>query len=99
LRFNASGACRRDDYFAEAKEEKLAVGSKSLIQLGVAFILLGIVAFTYRAGDIGGESAIPIWTVRVGVDAMKTLAQAPLIAALVLATGVGLVALGVRKSA
>jgi len=75
------------------------VGAKPLIQLGVAFIFLGIVAFTYRGGEIGGEPTMQIWTVRAGVDAMKNLSRSPLFSGLVLAGGVGLVALGVKKSA
>jgi len=75
------------------------VDSKPLIQTGTALICLAIVALTYRGGDIGGEPTMQIWTVRVGVAAMKNLALLPLISGLVLAVGIGLVVLGVRKSA
>jgi hypothetical protein len=76
------------------------VDAKPLIQVGIAFIFLGIVAFSYREGaDISGEQTGQIWTVQAGVDAMKTLALSPLMSGLVLAGGVVLVAVGIRKSA
>ena len=51
------------------------MNAKPLIQVGIAFIFLGIVAFTYHDGaDISREQTVQIWTVRAGVDAMKTLA-------------------------
>jgi hypothetical protein len=74
------------------------VKAKPLIQVGIAFIFLAIVAVTYRGGDAHREQTVQIWPVQVGVDAMKTLARFPLMIGLVLAGGVGLVALGVRKS-
>ena len=74
--------------------------AKPLIQLGIALIFLGIVAFTYRGGsDTNSEKTVQVWPVQAGADAMKTLALSPLIAGLVLAGGVGLVAVGIRKSA
>ena len=76
------------------------MAAKPLIQVGIAFIFLGIVAFAYRSGrDIISEKTVQIWPVQVGVDAMKTLALSPLMSGLVIAGGIGLVALGVRKSA
>lgn len=74
------------------------MNAKTLIQAGIAFIFLAIVAFAYRGNiDIGSDPTGRIWPVQAGVDAMKTLARSPLMAALVLAGGVGLVILGVRK--
>ena len=74
--------------------------AKPLIQVGIAFIFLGIVAFSYREGsDATSEKTVQIWTVQAGADAMKTLALSPLLAGLVLAGGVALVAVGIRKSA
>ena len=76
------------------------MNAKPLIQVGIAFIFIGIVAFTYHGGaDSSRERADQIWTVKAGADAMKTLALSPLSAGLVLVTGVGLVAIGIRKSA
>jgi hypothetical protein len=75
------------------------VDAKPLIQVGIAFIFLGIVAFFYRGAiDIGSDPTVQIWPVKAGVAALKTLARSPLLASLVLAGGIGLVALGVRKS-
>ncbi|MGZ8489583.1 MAG: hypothetical protein ACXWW4_13725 [Candidatus Binatia bacterium] len=74
--------------------------TKPLIQVGIACIFLGIVAFTYRGdADTSREQTAQIWTVQAGADAMQTLALSPLLAGLVLAGGIGLVALGIRKSA
>ena len=76
------------------------MNAKPLIQVGIAFIFLGIVAFTYQDGaDTSAEQPGQIWTVQAGADAMKTLALSPLSAGLVLVTGVGLVAIGIHKSA
>ena len=76
------------------------MNAKPLIQVGIAFIFLGIVAFTYQDGaDTSRQQTGQIWTVQAGADAMKTLALSPLSAGLVLVTGVGLVAIGIRKSA
>jgi hypothetical protein len=74
------------------------VEAKPLIQVGIAFIFLGIVAFTYRGGDTRREQTVQIWPVQAGVEAMKILSRSPLMIGLVLAGGVGLVTLGVRKS-
>ena len=68
------------------------MNAKPLIQVGIAFIFLGIVAFTYHGGaDTSREQSGQIWTVQAGADAMKTLALSPLSAGLVLVTGVALV--------
>lgn len=72
--------------------------ARPLIQAGIALIFLALVAFTYRGGDLGGDRALQIWLVRAGVDAMASLALSPLISGLMLASGIGLVALGVRRS-
>lgn len=74
------------------------MNAKPLIQAGIAFIFLAIVAFAYRGNiDIGSDQTAQIWPVQAGVDAIKTLARSPLMAGLVLAGGVGLVVFGVRK--
>ena len=76
-----------------------SVNAKPLIQVGIAFILLGIVAFTYQDGaDTSGDHPGQIWTVQAGADGMKALALSPLSAGVVLVTGVGLVAIGIHKS-
>jgi len=75
------------------------VNAKPLIQVGIAFIFLGIVAFFYGGGsDAGSDPSVQIWPVQTTIDAMKTLARSPIMAGLVLAGGIGLVAVGVRKS-
>jgi hypothetical protein len=74
------------------------VDGKPLIQVGIAFIFLGIVAFSYRGGDARREPTEQIWPVRAGVAAMKSLARSPLMIGLILVSGIGLVTIGVRKS-
>lgn len=73
------------------------MNAKTLIQVGIALIFLGIVAFTYPGGDTGVEPAVRIWPVQAGVDAMKSLADSPMKIGLVLVGGIVLVAFGVRK--
>lgn len=74
------------------------MAAKPLIQAGIAFIFFAIVAFTYRGGDTGAEQSVQIWPVQAGVEAMKTVGRSPLMTGLVLAGGIGLVALGIKKS-
>jgi hypothetical protein len=76
------------------------VYAKPLIQVGIALIFLAIVAFTYKgAGGAGNrEQGVQLWPVRAGIDAMKALAQSPVATGLVFVSGIGLVALGARKT-
>ena len=73
--------------------------AKPLIQVGIALIFLAIVAFTYTGAGAGSrEQGVQIWPVRAGIDAMKALARSPVATGLVLVSGIGLVALGTRKT-
>ena len=68
--------------------------------MGIALILLGIVAFTDHGGsDRPREKAVSITAVQAGIDTMKTLLISPVLGAIVLVGGIVLVAVGVMKSA
>ena len=76
------------------------MNTKSIIHIGIALILLGIVAFAYqgitytsreKVGDIGGPR-------QASVDTQKTIPLSPLMGGLVLVGGVVLVVVGLKKS-
>jgi len=76
------------------------VNTKPIIHIGIALILLGIVAFTYQGGsDTTREKAADIGFVQARVDTMKTILISPLVGGLVLVGGIVLVAVGIKKSA
>jgi uncharacterized membrane protein len=77
---------------------EVVVAAKPLIQVGIALIFLAIVAFSYRGSESRAEQSVQIWPVQAGVEAMKTVGRSPLMTGLVLAGGIGLVALGIKKS-
>ena len=76
------------------------MNTKPIIHIGIALILLGIVAFTYQGGsDTTREKAADIGFVQARVDTMKTILISPLVGGLVLVGGIVLVAVGIKKSA
>lgn len=75
------------------------MNTKAIIQVGIALILLGIVAFTYRGGsDTSREKAVDIGPAHPGVGTEKTNRISPALGAIVLVGGVVLVVVGVKKS-
>jgi uncharacterized membrane protein len=75
------------------------VNSKSIVQVGIAFILLGIVAFTYqRDTDNVGESAVVPVLLQAGVEARRAIPISYIAGGLVVIGGIVLVAVGVKKS-
>ena len=75
------------------------MNTKPIIQVGIALILLGIVAFTYQGdGDVSRDKTVNIGAVQGSFDAMRTMAMMPLLGAIVLVGGIVLVAVGVKKS-
>ena len=75
------------------------MNAKAIIHVGIALILLGIVAFTYRGG--GGtsrERTADIGLVQAGVDIIQTMPIPPILGGIVLVSGIVLVAVGMKKS-
>lgn len=69
------------------------MNTKPIIHAGIALILLGIVAFTYRGGsDSSRERTVDIRPVQAGGDTKKTIAISPVLG------GIVLVVVGVKKS-
>ena len=75
------------------------MNTRPIIHVGIALILLGIVAFAYRGvtytsrepvGDIGPR--------QTSVDTKKTISLSPLMGGLVLLGGIVLVVVGLKKS-
>ena len=75
------------------------MNTKPIIHVGIALILLGIVALAYqgitytsreKVGDVGPRQA--------GVDTQKTIPLSPLMGGLVLLGGIVLVVVGLKKS-
>lgn len=75
------------------------MNTKPIIHVGIALILLGIVAFTYQAGgDISGEDTVDIGPVLARVDIKKPNSISPVLGGIALVGGIVLVAVGMKKS-
>ena len=75
------------------------MNTKPVIHVGIALILLGIVAFTYQGGgDTDRAKAVDVGLVQAGVDTKKTLPISPVLGGLVLVGGIVLVFIGINKS-
>jgi uncharacterized membrane protein len=75
------------------------VDSKSITLVGIALILLGIVAFTYRGGsDSSRETVIDIGSIQATADTQKTILIPPLLGGLMLVGGIVLIVAGAKKS-
>jgi hypothetical protein len=75
------------------------VDSKSITLLGIALILLGIVAFTYQGGsNTSREKIIDIGSIQAPADSQKPILIPPLWGGLMLVGGVVLVVAGAKKS-
>jgi len=75
------------------------VNTKPIIQVGIALILLGIVAFTYEENrDTSRGKTIDIGAIQAWVDINRNIAMMPVLGAIVLIGGIVLVAVGVKKS-
>ncbi|TMA91461.1 MAG: DUF3185 domain-containing protein [Deltaproteobacteria bacterium] len=72
--------------------------SKSITLLGIAFILLGIVAFTYQGSSTSAEKIIDIGSIQATADTQNTIPISPLLGGLMLMGGIALVAVGAKKS-
>ena len=75
------------------------MNTKSIIHVGIALILLGIVAFTYQGGsDTSQEKAVDIGPVLARVDTKRTIPISPVLGGMVLVGGIVLVVVGIKKS-
>ena len=75
------------------------MGIKSITLVGIAFILLGIVAFAYQGiSYTSREKIIDVGPLQASVDTKKTIPLSPLLGGLVLVGGIVLVVVGSKKS-
>ena len=72
--------------------------SKSITLLGIAFILLGIVAFTQQGSSTSAEKIIDIGSIQATADTQNTIPISPFLGELMLVGGIALVAVGAKKS-
>jgi hypothetical protein len=71
----------------------------SIMIVGVALILLGIVAFTYQGITYTSrEKVIDIGPLQASVDTKKTIPLPPILGGLLLAGGIVLVVVGAKKA-
>ena len=70
-----------------------------IMLVGIALIVLGIVAFAYKGiSYTSREKVIDIGPLQASVDTKKTIPLPPILGGLVLAGGIVLVVVGVKKS-
>ena len=75
------------------------MGIKSITLVGIALILLGIVAFAYQGiSYTSREKVIDVGPLQATVDTKKTIPLSPLLGGLVLVGGIVLVVVGNKKS-
>jgi uncharacterized membrane protein len=75
------------------------MGIKSITLVGIALILLGIVAFAYQGiSYTSREKIIDVGPLQASVDTKKTIPLSPLLGGLVLIGGIVLVVIGTKKS-
>jgi uncharacterized membrane protein len=72
---------------------------KPTVLLGIALIVLGIVAFAYQGITYTTrENVVDLGPIQASVETKKTIALPPLLGGLVLAGGIVLVMAGTKKS-
>jgi uncharacterized membrane protein len=77
----------------------LPTGINPTVLLGIALIVLGIVAFAYQGITYTTrEKVIDLGPIQASVDTKKTLPLPPILGGLVLAGGIVLVMAGAKKS-
>jgi uncharacterized membrane protein len=75
------------------------VNAKPIIHVGIALILLGVVAFTYQGGgDTTDEKTVDTRSLQAAIDTKQTRTMSPVLGGLVLVGGIVLVVVGVKKS-
>ncbi len=75
------------------------MNAKPIIYVGIALILLGIVAFSYQGGtDTSSELTVAAGSIQTRIDTKQIPAISPVLGGLVLVGGIVLVVVGVKKS-
>ena len=75
------------------------MGIKPITLVGIALILLGIVAFAYQGiSYTSREKVIDIGPLQASVDTKKTIPLPPILGGLLLAGGIVLVVVGTKRS-
>ena len=75
------------------------MGIKSITLVGIALIILGIVAFAYQGiSYTSREKVIEVGPLQASVDTKKTIPLSPLLGGLVFVGGIVLVVVGTKKS-
>ena len=75
------------------------MNAKPIIHVGIALILLGVVAFTYQGGgDTSDEKTVDNRSLQAAIDTKQTRTISPVLGGLVLVGGIVLVVVGVKKS-
>jgi uncharacterized membrane protein len=75
------------------------MGIKSITLVGIALIVLGIVAFAYQGITYTSrEKIIDVGPLQASVDTKKTIPLSPLLGGLVFVGGIVLVVVGTKKS-
>ena len=75
------------------------MNAKPIIHVGIALILLGVVAFTYQGGGgTSDEKTVDTRSLQAAIDTKQTHTISPVLGGLVLIGGIVLVVVGVKKS-
>jgi uncharacterized membrane protein len=75
------------------------MGIKSITLVGIALIVLGIVAFAYKGiSYTSREKVIDIGPIQATADTQKTIPLSPVLGGLALVGGIVLVVVGAKKS-
>jgi uncharacterized membrane protein len=85
--------------FGFDEREGVFVNAKPIIHVGIALILLGVVAFTYQGGgDTSDEKTVDTRSLQAAIDTKQTRTISPVLGGMVLVGGIVLVVVGVKKS-
>jgi uncharacterized membrane protein len=75
------------------------MGLKSITLVGIALIVIGIVAFAYQGiSYTSREKVIDIGPLQASVDTQKTIPLPPILGGLLVVGGIVLVVVGAKKS-
>jgi uncharacterized membrane protein len=95
----AFGGIKLISHFGSKEGRKNTMRISSLTLVGIALIVLGIVAFAYQGITYTSrEKIIDIGPIQATADTQKTIPLSPLLGGLVLVGGIALVVVGAKKS-